>query len=96
VEVDLVSGVVAEDEVPGAGVVTGNRRIPTLPQGGDGRRRVALLDDDVEVAVTPGSAAQAGVYVCGPALSCPAGIQHPVDAARCSPCVAWGWLGSNA
>jgi len=37
VEVDLVPCVVAQDEVPCAGVVMGDRPVPTIPQGGDGR-----------------------------------------------------------
>ena len=51
VEVDLVPGVVAQDEIPDARVGTRHRRVSTTLQNGNSHRYVALLDDDVDVAV---------------------------------------------
>src|SRR5437879_2191649 len=60
VEVDLAPGIVAQDEVPGAGVGTGHGCIPATLQGGYGHRHIAFLDADVQVAVTPRHGAEAG------------------------------------
>jgi len=73
VEVDLVTGAVSQDEVPGPRVRAWNRRVSKVFERGHRRRHVALLDHDVEVLVAAGHGSQTRV-------DGPAAVQPDADA----------------
>src|SRR5690349_6559642 len=61
VEVNLMPGGIAKNEIPGTGVRTRNRCVSATLERSRDQRDISFLDDDVEVGVMPGLRPEAGV-----------------------------------